>query len=183
MTVIFGQHTPSDLTDNYMIYSTKLYFPAGSVFDTKMHFHVDKTEYLYVECGISRVTIDGVTRLFSPTDGEIQIPPWTLYKWEVLGGEETIVLERTAPADGMKEAFFRNLLGLVKDHGGLPPPLQAFKLFADWDNYPIGEAEWMKYMRTVIYILTKAAGWVGGVVGYSSMYKEYTPRELFDRLQ
>lgn len=121
--------------------------------------------------------------MVTSSDGEIEIPTWAPHRWEVLGGEETVVLERTTPLDGRKEAFFRNLMGLINDYGGIPPPLQAFKIFAEWDNYPIGEAGWMGYLRTPIVALTKFAGWVAGVVGYSALYKEYTPRELYARLQ
>jgi hypothetical protein len=161
----------------------KFHFTKDAKFDTMPHFHVDKTEYIYVERGTIRLTKNGVSSMVDASTGEIEIPKWAPHRWEVLGGEETVVLERTVPPDGHKEAFFRNFMSLINDYGDMPPALQAFKIFADWDNYPIGEASWMGHTRTPIVGLTKAVGWVAGIVGYRSMYREYTPRELYEKLQ
>lgn len=180
-TFIFGGTTPAALPN--IVFDVKFHFTKDGKFDTMPHFHVDKTEYIFVERGTVRITKNGVSTMVDSSAGEIEIPRWMPHRWEVLGGEETIVLERTVPADGRKEAFFRNFVCLINNYGDMPPPLQAFKVFADWDNYPIGNAGWMGYIRTPIVGLTKALGWVGGLAGYRSLYKEYTPQELYERLK
>lgn len=132
------------------------------------------------------MTLNGVSKMVGPEDGQIVILPWTPHRWEVLGTESTptVVLERTEPADGRKEAFFRNLLSLLIDYGGFPPGLQVMKIFADYDNYPCGLGAWMGWrgVRGGIVRITKGAGWVAGLAGYSSMYQEYMPRGLYASL-
>jgi hypothetical protein len=106
------------------------------------------------------------------------------HRWEVLGGEETIVLDRTEPRDGHKEAFIRNLVCLVNDYGGIPsvPALQAFRVFTEWDNFPA--ALWAReHDRGMVVALTNVLGSVAGLVGYRGMYEEYTPGESYGRLK
>jgi hypothetical protein len=166
-TLTFGDVTPDAL--------------PNIQFDVKFHF--TKTEYIFIELGSVRVTINGESKMMDASHGEIKFPQWTPHRWEVLGGEETVVMERTFPRDGRKEAFFRNFVCLINDYGTMPPVLQVFKIFAELDNYPIGEAGWMIYVRTPIVGLTKAVGWVAGLAGYRAMYKEYMPKDLYERLQ
>lgn len=182
-TLTFGEvHTPDASLPPFDV---RFVFAKGRKGDTNHHFHASATEYLYVQQGSIRVTLDGVVRMVGPQDGQIEILPWTPHRWEVLGDsdEDTIVLERTVPANGRKEAFFRNFVSLINDYKDFPPPLQVFKIFADYDNYPIGAASWMKPLRWPIIGLTHSLGSVAGWAGYKSMYTEYTPRELYARLQ
>lgn len=116
----------------------------------------------------------------------MEIIPWTPHRWEVLGGEETVVLERTVPRDGRKEAFFRNFVCLVNDYGDIPrvPILQVFRVFAEWDNYPAPEGRWAReHARGVVVTLTNAMGSVAGLIGYKGMYEEYTPTDLYHKLK
>jgi hypothetical protein len=182
-TLTFGGTNPELADENRHSFDVKFQFSKDATFDTMPHFHVEKTEYIFVERGTVRLTTNGTSRMIDSSAGEIEIPRWMPHRWEVLGGEETVVLERTVPPDGRKEAFFRNFVCLINDYGAMPPVLQVFKIFAEWDNYPIGEATWMSHAKTPIVGLTKAVGWVAGVVGYRAMYKEYTPQDLYERLQ
>lgn len=164
----------------------QFHFLPAATFDTLPHFHTHYTEYIYVSQGSIRLTLNGTARTVTPATGEVCIPPWSPHRWEVLGGTETVVLERTAPRDGRKEAFFRNFVCLVNDHGGIPrvPVLQAFRVFAEWDNYPAPEARWAReHARGAIVALTNTMGRVAGLLGYKGMYEEYTPRELYGRLK
>lgn len=121
----------------------------------------------------------------TPATGEVEIAPWTPHRWEVLGGEETTVLERTIPRDGCKEGFLRNFVCLVNDYGGIPrvPILQAFRVFSEWDNYPAPEAEWAReHARGAVVAITNVMGRLAGLFGYKGMYEEYTPDELYVKL-
>jgi hypothetical protein len=70
---------------------------------------------------------------------------------------------------------------LFNDHKGNPPPLQVMKLFADYDNYPVGPQPWVQKMRGPIRAIVNAAGKVGYWAGYHSVYKEYTPGRLMEK--
>jgi hypothetical protein len=69
-------------------------------------------------------------------------------------------------------------MSLFNDYGGAPPVLQVFKIFADYDNYPMGPGSWMLAFRKPIVYLTYVAGRIATAVGYRSRYKEYTPTQL-----
>jgi hypothetical protein len=163
----------------------QFHFLRTATFDTLPHFHTRYTEYLYVSKGSILLTINGLSSTITPASGEILIPPWTPHRWEVLGGCETVVLERTVPRDGRKEAFFRNFVSLINDYGSIPkvPILQVFRVFAEWDNYPAPEAKLAReYGRGAVVALTNTLSKVAGWVGYRGMYEEYTPGELYERL-
>lgn len=149
------------------------------------HFHVDKTEYLYVQRGAVRLRLGNEIRMIDQSVGEVKIARWTPHRWEVLGEAETTVFERTEPRDGRKQGFFRNFVSLCNDYGGLDkiPPLQVFKTFAEWDNYPIGNAAWMASMRSAIVGITWAVGGIAGLCGYRAVYKEYMPPDLYEKLK
>ncbi|KZT63887.1 hypothetical protein DAEQUDRAFT_733330 [Daedalea quercina L-15889] len=160
-------------------FQTRFHFDPGAKFDSFLHFHASHAEYLYCEQGQIRVQIGDMVKIVGPEDGQLEIPAWTPHRWVTLGvDQETIVWERTDPNDGQKELFFRNLFSLVNDYGGMPPFLQMFKVFSDYDNYPIGTAWWQLALRSPIVWLTDAISLVATVVGYASVYKEYTPKHL-----
>jgi hypothetical protein len=53
------------------------------------------------------------------------------------------------------------------------------KLFADYDNYPVGAQGWVQQnLRTPIKAMVNAAGKIASWAGYHSVYKEYTPDHL-----
>lgn len=95
------------------------------------------------------------------------------------------MLERTVPRDGCKEAFIRNFVCLINDYGSIPkvPMLQAFRVFAEWDNYPAPEGNWAQQnAKRVMVALTNMLARIGGWVGYKGLYEEYTPRKLYEKL-
>lgn len=80
------------------------------------------------------------------------------------------MLERTVPRDGCKEAFFRNFVCLINDYGSIPkvPMLQAFRVFAEWDNYPAPEGNWARQNARGDGGANEYAGedwWLGGLQG------------------
>jgi mannose-6-phosphate isomerase-like protein (cupin superfamily) len=175
-TITFDGTNPAALPDTQ--FDVQLHFTEKATFDTMSHFHTNYTEYLYVERGSVRFTINGHTRQITPASGEMVIPAWTPHRWEVLGGCETVVMERTIPRDGSKEGFLRNFVSLINDYGGsIPqvPVLQVSKIFADWDNYPAPEGKFARERgKGLVVGLTKLVGGLAGLVGYRGVYKEYT---------
>jgi quercetin dioxygenase-like cupin family protein len=177
-------------------------FAPGGEFDSFLHFHAEHSEYIFCEKGRIRVTLGSKIRWVGPEDGMIEVKPWTPHRWEVITGneEETIVWENSQPDFELKELFFRfvvsaSILGLAlrqclmyrnifntfNDYDGNPPVLQIMKIFADYDNYPIGPQAWQLHIRGLIRVLIHAAGKVGTWAGYHSVYKEYTPARLMAR--
>ena len=71
-------------------------------------------------------------------------------------------------------------MSLVDDFDGAVPILQIVKIFADYDNYPIGRGSWMLPLRIPIVHLTNAVGKIATLIGYQSQYKEYTPPRLMN---
>jgi hypothetical protein len=96
--------------------------------------------------------------------------------------------EWTSPQDGRKEAFFRNLAGVVgeKRKGGiwtvwenvlvLMGVLVVFREFDNWPAFLGGRwriLEWI-LSHTVLWVV----GVLGGLLGLKGEYEEYTPVEL-----
>jgi mannose-6-phosphate isomerase-like protein (cupin superfamily) len=105
-TLTFDATTPP--APGLEVFDTRFQFGPNAAFDSFLHFHIDHAEFLYCERGRIRVTIGHETRVVGPEDGEISIPKWVPHRWETLQiDEETVVWERTDPADGEKELFFR----------------------------------------------------------------------------
>jgi len=75
----------------------------------------------------------------------------------------------------------RNIFNLFNDHDGNPPPLQLVKLFADYDNFPVGADMWTQNMRQPIRLAVRMFGKVAGWAGYHSVYPDYTPEGLIEK--
>jgi quercetin dioxygenase-like cupin family protein len=197
-----GPHTPAPGLPPFQV---RFRFAPGGAFDSFLHFHADHSEFLYCEKGRIRVTLGTAPpRMVGPEDGLIEIEPWMPHRWEVLAEneEETVVWEQSEPDPEMKELFFRSVIPLAplnvcfqmptssscrnifntfNDYNGNPPPLQVMKIFADYDNYPIGPQAWQLHLRSLIRVVVNAAGKIASWAGYHSVYKEYTPARLMAR--
>ena len=100
-------------------HSVTITVPPQSTWATGPHWHEMHTEYLQVLEGLARVMINGKARVYSPSDGVIKVPTFTLHEWqrEAKGyarvdreeRKNLVVREWTTPADGQKETFFRML--------------------------------------------------------------------------
>jgi hypothetical protein len=77
----------------------------------------------------------------------------------------------------------RNIFGIVNDRSGNPPLLQMFKIFADYDNYPIGPQAWIQRLKVPIIYIVNGLGKLGTLAEYHSIYKEYTPQRLMGKAQ
>ena len=105
--------------------------------------------------------------------------------------------EWTAPADGRKQLFFRNLAGVVgerkgdgaKDTGWAAGAwnswedalvvMSVFAVMREFDNWPaflggrFRSVEWV-----VSHVLLAVVSWIGAFFGVRGWYEEYTPEEL-----
>lgn len=186
--VKFTFPTSEEDTTNGHIYLT---IPRGSRFDTSLHWHATHTEYMKVIKGRALFTLDGVARVYTPDDDEIEIKP---YVWHIVtradagrpegveGDTEDIVIqERTSPADREKEIFFRNAMSMLKDGGGMGPRLliQALALMAETDMYPVVLQTGPRWLsRYVTYTLLWTGWLLAKALGLSVTYDEYTPSDL-----
>jgi quercetin dioxygenase-like cupin family protein len=179
--------------------------PPLSSWTSGLHWHETHTEYLNVVKGSALVTVDGVSRTYTERSGVITIPPFTRHEWSRSPSsslyfnrdsecedpeDDVVVQEWTDPADGEKEAFFRNLNGIIADEekrsresgksiGGWWLNLQLGAIFWEFDNWPvlIGGPKWLQLWVT--HIVLRIAVLVGRCIwGLKGRYGEYTPERL-----
>jgi len=105
---------------------------------------------------------------------------------------DLLVREWTDPRDGKKEAFFRNLAGVVHDAASWPwkgqvgrwlgnrwTEWQVLVIFGALDNYPaILGGRWKDLEWVIVHVLCLILGVLGRLVGLRGEYDEYTPLEL-----
>jgi hypothetical protein len=98
--------------------------------------------------------------------------------------------EWTSPADGRKEAFFRNLSGAINDSKKgrkgigkiweeLLVLMSVFAVMREFDNWPafLG-GRWRGVEWVVSHALLWVVSWMGMLVGVRGEYEEYTPKQL-----
>ena len=112
----------------------------------------------------------------------------------------TKVIERTLPADGQKEVFFRNLVSCLLDSrdpestklfqpsllhpiASLRFILQFFCTFRALDNYPVflGWPVPRSVSHWVTYGVLNAASSLAALLGIQPAYLEYTPDRLWQK--
>jgi hypothetical protein len=159
-------------------------------FDTGLHFHIDKAEALRVEKGAIGVQLGKEKLILTPESGELVIPRWTVHGWwfhvdpDHPTNDEAIVWERTIPASREKEAFFRVIFSYMGDlpKGKIPSLLQMCCIFNRWDNFPILRPWWGDVFgaRMGVIVLTQGTSWLGMLFGFSGLYPEYVPTDLYE---
>ncbi|KEY64906.1 hypothetical protein S7711_03898 [Stachybotrys chartarum IBT 7711] len=176
-------------------------FQPGTTDTTGLHWHEEKTEYLQILQGHALVTLGDSIAVFTPSDGPITVPRYTLHAFgradahpEGAASRDVAlrVREWTDPADGQKEIFFRNLLGILLDKqdglwGTVKLLLGVFTIMGAYDTYPVfvrgpaflGQAVQSAVRRWTTYAVAGGVGLLGRMCGLKSMYEEYTPREWF----
>jgi len=92
-----------------------------------------------------------------------------------------VIREWTDPADRDKEVFFRNLLGVVGDKGGVPVfGVLEMVVSRAHDNFPVfwsgpgflGDRVKGMVMRGVTYGVMGILGLLGGLFGWKGDYEE-----------
>jgi hypothetical protein len=184
---------------------TTITLPPRSSWTSGLHWHESHTEFLQVVSGHAWVSVSGISRLVSASDGHLVVPKFARHEWrravagdgpnfeESWDDEELVVEEWTDPFDGEKEIFFRNLNSVIIDTIQNPSwwmewwlSLQLFVIFAGADNYPVFWPEMtgnerMQYLVT--HFVLAVARIAGRLLGARGTYEEYTPKELGKKIQ
>jgi uncharacterized RmlC-like cupin family protein len=157
MAEIISRGLPNAVTyDISSLSRTTITLPAGSTWSSELHWHETHTEYLVVVKGSVRVRLGDKTQVVSPADGEIRIDRFVWHEWSRASpdGEDVVVIERTDPADGEKQLFFRSLNAVIlraqKARKPAVAPAWLFSVLVDFwitlnlciifqrfDNYPV----------------------------------------------
>ncbi|TVY82024.1 hypothetical protein LSUE1_G003323 [Lachnellula suecica] len=151
---------------------TTITLPPHSPWTSGLHWHESHTEFLRVISGRAWVSVSGISRIVSASDGELVVPKFARHEWrraavgdgsafqERWNDEELVVEEWTDPFDGEKEVFFRNLNSVILDTVAQPAwwmewwlSLQLFVVFSEADNYPVF---WLHENERIQYLLTHA---------------------------
>jgi hypothetical protein len=202
---------------------TSYSLPPGSAFDSNLHWHEAYTEYFRITQGVMRVILEDQNgnlniHYIGKESGIVEIPrgrrhrlrrgdqgqkwePWmSEVEWKEGGKIAREVWEMevrgeewTSPMDGRKEAFFRNIAGVVAEprsvrggRGGIRGlwegvmvVLGALTVLREFDNWPAVLGGRFRRVEWVLshVILLIAAG-IGVCVGLKGSYEEYTPKEL-----
>ena len=172
-------------------YATRITLPPGSSWTPSPHWHERYTEYVRCVSGRLLVRLDGVEKVVTPEDGPQTINKYVVHEFmradmhgyrdgAAEGGEQedVVVEEWTDPADGSKQVFFRNLLGVLQDdqYWGSWFGLQALLICSRYDNFNVIWAGWGKWAVThAAFGAAEAVAWVAGLRPW---YEEYTPEGL-----
>lgn len=178
--------------DSARPYATRITLPPGSTWTPSPHWHERYTEYVRCVSGRLVVRLDGVEKVVTPEDGPQTINKFVVHEFmradmhgyrngghEGEENEDVVVEEWTDPADGSKQVFFRNLLGVLNDaeYWGKWLGLQALLICSRYDNYNVMMwSGWGKVAVThATYGAVEAVAWVAGLRPW---YAEYTPEDF-----
>lgn len=169
---------------------TTITIPRGSKWHPKPHWHERYDESFLVKKGRALYTIDGVETIVTSADGIKTVKIGQVHDFiradkgvqgEGADVDDLVIEEWTDPEDGLKQVFFRNLLGVIEDkdgYWGMYTPIQALLVMSKYDNYP-QMAPW----KFVSYGAFATARNLGKLLGLSPWYAEYTPEALRDIAQ
>ncbi|MCJ1398923.1 hypothetical protein MMC11_002124 [Xylographa trunciseda] len=165
--------------------------PPSSSYTVDLHYHMKHTEYLRVVQGSAKITLGNVTKTYTKVDGTIRIARFVVHGWRraAAEGEELILQEWTDPADGVKEAFFRNLFSIIFDAANMKEDFSRLLPMGWWvewqilmvssgmDEFPllVKSLESGLAAQLVSAILLWLAAVLGWLVGLKVCYNEYTP--------
>ena len=168
---------------------------------------ISPTEFLEVLQGQALVTVGDKTAVYGPEDGTITIPRYTLHEFSRADNHpdgaasknvDLRIKEWTSPPDGQKEAFFRNIVGVMNDMGppegivnGVKTLLSLFVVLQEHDSYPVfirgpailGARTQSFIRRHTTYFIRGGISALGRLCGFKGTYKEYTPASLLNELR
>jgi quercetin dioxygenase-like cupin family protein len=188
----FSRPFPSAVTYDLSVEDqATIRLPPGSTWTSGPHWHSTHTEFLQVLAGYAEITLAGdVMPAVSAADGVIIVPRGTIHEWRRSqnGGaeEELVVREWTDPKDGQKEAFFRNINGIILDaikngDGSWEMrtlELELKNLFWKMDNWPVvlrpSWPGWIQGAASRTVLLGSVIA--GKVLGCHGVYQEYSRR-------
>jgi hypothetical protein len=149
--------------------------------DTGLHFHIDKAEALRVEKGAIGVQLGKEKLILTPESGELQ---WSSHGWWLhVDPDQPMTMQSSGkeqPASREKGAFFR-----VIPKGKIPSLLQMCCILDRWDNYLVLRPWWGDVFgaRMGVVVLTKGMSRLGMLFGFSGLYPEYVPTDLYELLK
>ncbi|KAI0159560.1 hypothetical protein GGR57DRAFT_428745 [Xylariaceae sp. FL1272] len=190
---MFTRPAPSAVTYDLSVPDrATITLPPGSTWTSGPHWHSTHTEFLQVLSGQAEVMLAGeVLAAVGPTDGVVTVTRNTIHEWRRSQSagldEDLVVREWTDPKDGQKEAFFRNLNGIIsdaiKDGDGSwrmrTLDLELFNLFWRQDNWPvILAASWPGWIQGAATRATLGSAVVlGKVLGCRGVYDRYYKKD------
>ncbi|MCJ1392171.1 hypothetical protein MMC18_005038 [Xylographa bjoerkii] len=168
--------------------------PPYSSYIVNLHYHMKHTEYLRVVQGSARVTLGTTTKTYTQADGAIRIARFVVHGWSRTSAEggELIVHEWTAPADGIKKTFFRNLFSLIFDAANMKDDFSRLLPTGWWiewrilmissgmDEFPLlveslGNGLMAQMVSAILLWVVAGVGWL---IGLRICYEEYTPLKI-----
>lgn len=152
------------------------------------------------------MTLGDKTAVYGPEDGTITIPRYTLHEFGradkhpdcVSKDVDLRIREWTSPPDGQKEAFFRNIIGVLNDRdpsagiiGNIKLLFSMFVVMEEHDTYPVfikgpailGSRAQSAIRRGATYTIRGGLSLVGRLCGFKGTYEEYTPKTLLSELE
>lgn len=167
--------------------ATRITLPAGSTWTPSPHWHERYTEYVRCVSGRLLVRLDGVEKVVTPADGPQTINKFVVHEFMRAdthgysdGGwdkerQDVVVEEWTDPEDGVKQVFFRNLIGVLQDqeYWGGWTGVQALLICSRYDNYNVLVGGWGKW--AVTHAAFAAIEGIARLAGLKAWYDEYTP--------
>ncbi|EGN96366.1 hypothetical protein SERLA73DRAFT_186091 [Serpula lacrymans var. lacrymans S7.3] len=143
---------------------TRVHVAADAeAFAVPPHWHETHAEIFRVIKGQVEYTIGNVTKVYTPSDGEVLVPRKKTHAFTTFKGVETIFEERTTPKDDDKELFFRNAFA-----DGFPKnPFNVFPAFYHGDAFFAlpGDFRWLEKFLLFIF-----GGIIGPLLGYRTKY-------------
>lgn len=165
--------------------SVTLTMTHGTSAKTGLHWHEQKTEYLQVLQGRALVRIGNDTAVFTADNGTITIPRFVIHEYgradlgAITSNDPDLrIREWVEPADGSKEVFFRNIMGVINDREGgvlgkVKMLVAVFTVMWDHDNYivVVEGPSWLR--RGVTYAVLGAVSFLGRCCGFKGSDEKY----------
>lgn len=165
---------------------SRLRLPEGSTWTPDPHWHERYTEIFRVVQGRALLKLNGEKKVITPDDGPQVVDKFVVHEFmradveqEEKDSGEVVVEEWTDPADGMKQVFFRNLIGVIQDADSYWKgwvPLQAIFMMSRYDNFNVILPGRLSYLTT--HTIFGVSALVARLAGLKWWYEEYTPAPL-----
>jgi mannose-6-phosphate isomerase-like protein (cupin superfamily) len=167
---------------------TMIIIPRGSKWRPKPHWHERYDEFFAVKKGRALYKIDGLEKVMTPQDGIQSVKVGQVHDFmradmgiqgEGSDQEDVVIEEWTDPEDGLKQVFFRNLLGVIEDsetYWKKYTPIQALLVMSRYDNYAqIVPGVLSKFATHAAFAVARA---LAPLLNLQPWYPEYTPESL-----
>lgn len=167
---------------------TRIILPEKSTWSPGPHWHEQHIEYFRVIEGRVSLKLSGEVKYVTPDDGPQRVDRKAIHDFcradkdqpdEEKDTGDVVTEEWTAPADGVKHVFFRNLFSTLQDaekYWGSWTTVQALMIASAYDDFVEVLPGRFSYIAT--HALYTSVWIFGSLAGFRSWHKEYTPEEL-----